>query len=193
MKKLTLIAVTLAAAVTIAFAGQENLGTFPGRIYNTATTPVNGTNEVQTLTFGAGITAGTFKLAFDGSTTATITWSATNATLLANIQAALDALSTLGTNGAVATAGTLTAGIGTVILTYSGPQVARKNVPLATVASQSMTGGTITTPLAETTPGVMADGRQLPKGSLDVALDTGILYQSTGSPPNPTWVKVSSE
>lgn len=192
MKKLTIIA-TVVTVAAVAFAGQENLGTFPGKLVNTATTPVNGTNEVQTLTIGGTPTGGTFKLTFDNSTTAAITWSATNATLLSNIQARLDALSTLGTNGAVATAGTLTAGIGTVVLTFSGSQVARKNVPVTTVANNSLTGTTPTLAVAETTPGVMADGRLEPKGRLCVALDTGILYQNTGSPPNPTWVKVSSE
>jgi hypothetical protein len=49
--------------------------------------PVNGTNEVQTLTIDAD--GGTFKLKWRDRITAAITWSATNNTLIANIQAAL--------------------------------------------------------------------------------------------------------
>jgi hypothetical protein len=49
--------------------------------------PGAGTNEVQTMTIDA--TGGTFKLAFGGFTTGDITWSATNNTLLANINNAL--------------------------------------------------------------------------------------------------------
>ena len=55
-------------------------------------------NAVQTLTFGAGITSGTFTLTVNGAVTSTITWSATVGTnstpntLLGNIQAALNGL-----------------------------------------------------------------------------------------------------
>jgi hypothetical protein len=62
------------------------------RPYVNAGAPTAGTNEVQTLTIGGTPTGGTFKLTYDGFTTTAITWSATNATLLANINAALDHL-----------------------------------------------------------------------------------------------------
>src|SRR5690242_16158060 len=90
--------------------------------------PGNGTNEVQTLTIGGTPTSGTFKLAFDGFITAAITWSSNNTTLLANIQAALDALPNLGTNGCVASAGTVSSGIGTILLTF-GQNLAKLAVP----------------------------------------------------------------
>lgn len=51
--------------------------------------PGAGTDEVQNLEIGGTPTGGTFKLAFGGFTTPAITWSATTATLLANINAAL--------------------------------------------------------------------------------------------------------
>jgi hypothetical protein len=65
--------------------------------YEVAGAPVQGTNEVQTLTIGGTPTGGTFKLAFDGHTSGPITWTDVDATLLANIQAALDAMSNVGT------------------------------------------------------------------------------------------------
>src|SRR6185436_2823579 len=114
--------------------------------------PTAGTNEVQTLTIGGTPTAGTFKLTFDGWTTAAITWSATNATLLAAINAALDALPNVGASGIVATAGTLTAGIGTILLTFSGGSLPKRAVSLMT-ATNNLTGTSPTLAIAETTPG----------------------------------------
>ena len=49
--------------------------------------PAAGTNEVQTLTIGGTPTSGDFRLGVRGYSTADIAWSATNATLLANINA----------------------------------------------------------------------------------------------------------
>jgi hypothetical protein len=96
-----------------------------GTRYN-AGAPVAGTNEVQTLTIGGTPTGGSFKLAYEGRRTASIPWNATNATLLASLQAQLDAIT--GANWIVATAGTLTAGIGTILLTFSGGDVAHRAV-----------------------------------------------------------------
>lgn len=171
----------------------EDLPSFKGGIVTTATAPANGTNCIQTLTFGATITGGTFKLTFDGKTTAAITWSSTNATLVGNIDTALEALATVGTGGTTVAAGTIVNGAGgTVTVTHTGNR-AKQVVPVITVADNSMTGAAHTLTAAITTPGVVADGRITPKGTLCIAADTGISYQNTGSPPNPTWVKVSSE
>src|SRR5205085_1343611 len=71
-----------------------------------ALTAVAGVSAVQTLTFGPAVSGGTFTLAFNGATTAPITWSSTPATLVGNIQAALDALPTIGAGN------TLVAGTG---------------------------------------------------------------------------------
>lgn len=162
-------------------------------IYKSGTTPANGTNCIQTLTFGATITGGTFKLAFDGKTTAAITWVGTNATLVANIDAALEALATIGTGGVTTTAGTIVNGAGgTVTVTHTGDR-AKQVVPAMTVADESLTGGASTLTNSITTAGVSADGRNLPKGAACVALDTGVWYANTGTPPNPTWVKISSQ
>lgn len=60
----------------------------------------SGTNAAQTITFGT-VTGGTFTLTLNGQTTAAIQWSATTATLQANILTALAALPNVGvTNGA---------------------------------------------------------------------------------------------
>ena len=160
--------------------------------YSVAGAPAQGTNEVQTLTIGGTPTGGTFKLAFDGYTTGAITWSATNATLLANIQAALDALPNVGTNGFVAAAGSLTAGIGTITLTAGG-DLANKAVPTITVANNSLTGTSPTLAVAETTPGVDATMRGAGKGALLSDTTNGILYINTGTALDPTWTKVGTQ
>jgi hypothetical protein len=183
------------ALLPLSIFGQtgERLPAFDQRTLKSGTAPVNGTNCIQTLTFGATITGGTFKLAFDGKTTAAITWSATNATLVANIDAAVEALATVGIGGVTTTAGTIVAGVnGTITVTHTGDR-SKQVVPAITIADNSMVGAAHTLTSAITTPGVEADGRISPKGTLCIAIDTGILYQNSGTPPNPVWGKVSAE
>jgi hypothetical protein len=105
------------------------------------------TNEVQTLTITGTPVGGTFRLSFKGVTTAAIASTAT----AANVQAALEALSTIGTGNVVATGGPLP---GTaVVLTFQG-QLAGSNLPLTTVNTPAFTGGTTpTATVTETTPG----------------------------------------
>lgn len=152
--------------------------------------PVGGTNEVQTLTIDA--TGGTFKLSYDGQVTAAITWSATNATLVANIDAALEALVNIGVGGVVTAVGTLTAGVGTITLTFSGGQLAHKAINTVAVNNNSLTGNA-TLSVAETTPGVDATYRDAPVGALLNDTTNAFLYQNTGTQYNPTWTKVGLE
>lgn len=151
-----------------------------------------GTNEVQTLTIGGTPTGGTFILRFESVNTGAITWSATNNTLLANIQAALDAHPSLGTNGCVASAGTVTSGIGTILLTF-GAARAKENVELMTVFKNSLTGTAPTLAIATTTPGVNASGRYAGLGDMGVD-DVGVVYVNTAtSGPVATWTVVGSQ
>src|SRR3954462_12938533 len=83
-------------------------------------------NEVQTLTITGTPTGGTFRLSFRGVTTATIAYNATAAA----VQAALEAISTVGTGNVTGTGGPLP-GTG-VVLTFVG-QLAGQNVPLLAI------------------------------------------------------------
>lgn len=152
--------------------------------YLNAGAPTAGTSEVQTLTIGGTPTGGTFRLSFEGVRTGSITWSATNATLLANMNAAMDAA--WGTASVVAAAGTLTAGIGTVTLTF-GANRALQAVPTIAVNENALTGSAPTLAVAETTPGVDATQRGAAKGALLIDTTNGTLYQQTGTPPSVTW------
>lgn len=149
--------------------------------------PVDGVSEVQTLTFGGTPTGGTFKLR-RSLITAAITWVNVNATLVANIDAALEALAAIGVGGVATAVGTMTAGIGTITLTFAagGPQV------LLAVADNSMTGTAPTLAVALTTAGVIGTGGgQAGPGTRYTDIVAGNLYLNGGSKVRPVWKLVT--
>jgi hypothetical protein len=160
-------------------------------IFASAGVPSAGTDEIQTITIGGTPTAGTFKLTFQGQQTAAITWSATNATLVANIDAALEALGNIGTAGVTTAVGTMTAGIGTITVTFNGV-VGKLAVDTMTVVS-SLTGTSPTIAVAETTPGVTATARGYPKGTIVSDTTNAKGYIMTGTPTAPTFVVLGSQ
>jgi hypothetical protein len=168
-------------------------GTGLGTPLQNAGAPSAGTDEVQTLTIGGTPTGGTFRLSFGGFTTAAITWSNVNATLVAAIDAALEALATIGTGGVTTAVGTATAGIGTFTLTFAGA-LAKRAVGAVAVADNSLTGTSPTLAVAETTPGVDATARGAPTGALLVDSTNGKLYINTSTNANaPTFVVVGTQ
>lgn len=163
----------------------------PNRLRDLGTVTA-GTDEIQRLTIGGTPTGGTFILRFEGNNTSAITWSATNATLLANIQAALDAHPSLGTNGCVAAAASLVAGIGTINLTF-GAARAKENVEAMTVFKNSLTGSSPTLAITTPTPGVNASGRYAQPKEMGVD-SAGVVYVNTAtSGPTATWTVVGSQ
>ncbi|MDT8299987.1 MAG: flagellar hook-basal body complex protein [Sedimentisphaerales bacterium] len=151
---------------TITFSGYKPDGTALGSTPTadltmpvTATTTMNdiltwlntdeGTaavDEVQTISSTA--TGGTFTLSFGGQTTGALTWDDT----AADIQTALEALSTIGAGNIVCAGGPLPAG---VTATFAGT-LAGQDAALITVDNTNMTGGTAS--VAETTPGRAVQG-----------------------------------
>lgn len=160
-----------------------------GRMQTFAGVPGAGTDEVQTLTIDA--TGGTFKLEFDGQTTAAISWSATNNTLRDNVDTALEALTNIGTGGVTTAVGTMTAGVGTLTITFAG-NLTKQAVNTITVANNSLTG-TATLSVAETTPGVDAAFRGAGKGQIVSDTTNGKLYINSGTALAPTWTVVGSQ
>lgn len=167
----------------------------PPQEFAMAGSPTAGTDEVQTITIGGTPEAGsTFKLTFDGWTTAAIAWSATNNTLRDHVDAALEALPNIGTGGVVTAVGTMTAGVGTLTVTFSGARLAKKNVSLMTGGSFKKSDGTAsdgTVAVATTTPGVDASFRDAPTGSRLTDTTNGVDYVNTGTAGAPTWTAVS--
>ena len=158
--------------------------------------PVNGVDEVQSSVISGGPpTTLTFQLAFQGSTSAAITWSNVNATLLNNINTALNAMPTVGTSGVVASAGAapaLTSGIGQVLYTFSGVNLGKKNQPLMTVVNVVQTGTATTVgAITESTAGVDATLR----GHLGPIWDTvgKKMYANHGTGLTPIWVVLGTE
>lgn len=159
---------------------------------SSAGAPTAGTDEVQTITFGGTPTGGTFKLGFRGFTTAAISWSATNATLVSNIDTALEALANVGTGNVTTAVGTAVAGIGTITATFTGT-LAKQSVSTITVVENALTGTAPTIAVAETTPGVDASGRLAAVGVRLVDTTNGKLYINTGTSSVPVWTVVGTQ
>ena len=157
----------------------------------TAGAPTAGTSEVQTITIGGTPDGGTFKLGFRGRKTAAIAWSATNNTLRDNVDAALEALDVIGSGNVTTAVGTMTAGIGTLTVTFAGT-LAKKAVPTITVEDNSLTGTSPTVAVAETTPGVDASHRGAKKGTHLTDTTNGKEYIATAENP-PTWTVVGAQ
>jgi hypothetical protein len=102
------------------------------------------TTEVQTLTEGTPMTAGTYTLTFRGFTTSALAYNAT----AAQTQTALENLASIGQGNVVVTGGPLDTAI--VTITFAG-QLAGENVPQLTSNQTSLTG---TFTHATSTPGV---------------------------------------
>lgn len=164
-----------------------------GMVVASAGTPSSGTDEIQTITFAGTISSGTFRLRFEGETTGPITWSSTNATLVGNIDTALEALTGIGSGGVTTAVGTMTSGIGTITVTFTGPNVTKRPVPTMAVADNSLVGSGASVSVAETTPGVAASFRGLGKGTIATDTTNALLYINTNTANSPTWTKVGTQ
>lgn len=146
---------------------------------DSAGVPGVGTNAVQTLTVTA--TGGTYALGFEGFWTTALAFNAVAAT----IQAALEALPSVGTGGIVVTS------TGPWTLTFSGANLARKVVPVIGTNNTLATGGTAA--IVNTTPGVEAFARGIAKGGLVRDTTNGKLYINTGTPTVPVYAVVGTQ
>lgn len=140
----------------------------PGNGYIGPYQPEDGTNEIQTATITGSPTGGTFTLSFGGQTTGALNHNATGAT----VQAALEALSTIGEDNVTVSLS------GAVYTITFRNELQGTNVAQIT-ASASLTGGS--TPgvtMATGTGGVAGatDGRQTDSNIVG-ALDTYLPWQ----------------
>lgn len=190
-------ALIAAVILSVAYIGiapdvqsQDTTGIKTMPVQSYAGIPAAGTSEVQTITIQTSTSGGTFTLTLaNGRTTAPITWSATDATLIADVDAKLEALPAIGVGGVSVSDG-LTSGIGTMAVTFTGKN-ARQDMPTLTVTNNLITGGTIPT-IAQTTPGVEGTFRNAITGQLLVDTVTPDLYINDSTTAGaPTWTKVS--
>ena len=146
-----------------------------------------GTDEVQTITVTGTPTGGTFRLSFQGFVTGEIAFDADAAA----VDAALEALPSIGTGNVTCAGGPLPGDAVTV--TFAGTLV-KKALPLLVVAHNSLTGGTTpTVTIAETTPGVDAALRGLPKGVMVMETSTGKLYVNSGTAYAPALTLIGAQ
>lgn len=175
-RSISLLAAIAFAALPLSGYAQDSTIT-TREVYAYAGAPVNGTNEVQTLTIQSSTSGGTFTLTVaSGRTTAPITWSATDATLVARVDAALEALSVIGSGGVTTAAGTLSSGIGTITITFIGKNAAQ-DFPALSVSNNLITGGAIPT-ITTSTAGVAGTFVQAKAGDLLEDITNGELYQN---------------
>jgi len=144
--------------------------------------PTNGTSEVQTVTVTGTPTGGTFKLSYRGRATTAIAYNANSAT----VQAALEALSTIG-SGNVAASGSLSSGM---TITFQGA-LEKFVAQTLILADNSLTGGTSpSVTIQETTPGISASGRGAVAGRLLIDTTNGVAYVNKGTQTAPVWTKL---
>lgn len=150
--------------------------------------PVDGTDEVQTITVSGTPTGGSFKLSFRDFETAAIAFDAA----VADVEAALEALPNIGSGGvAVTGAGALPGNAHTV--TFGG-NLGKQAQPLLVLADNSLTGGTSPdVAIAEGTAGVDATGRGAATGCKLIDTTNGVDYINTGTPQDPAWTKVGTQ
>jgi hypothetical protein len=134
----------------------------------------SATDEVQQIKFTGVPTGGTFRLEFEGQTTADITYSATPATLLANVDSALELLSNIGTGNVVTTA----PDAATVNVTFgptSGP--ADNNVRTMNFINTGLTGGTNPDGFVTTTTEGLVAGQFVHQLSGGITLPVGFTLE----------------
>lgn len=156
--------------------------------YVSAGAPVNGTDEVQTITPSAAVASGTWALKFEGFTTTSLAFNIS----AANLAIALNALPTIGAAG-VGVA--LDAGTGVYTVTFNGANLAKRAQALITVVDSALkdaANAAVTMTVAEGTPGVTATALGAAAGALLIDTTNKTLYQNTGTPAAPTWSKIAS-
>lgn len=99
-------------------------------------TGTGGTSEVQSVGLGSA-SAGTVVLTFMGQSTGALAYNAANAT----VQAALQALPSIGSGNATVSGGPWPAAI---TVTFGGALATQPNLPLITGVGTGLTGGTVT-------------------------------------------------
>jgi uncharacterized phage protein gp47/JayE len=131
---------TVIAAGTILSVDNDSGSKF---ITDNEVTLIAGTDEVQTITFSATPTSGSFKLVFGSESTNLIEWDHT----AMDVQAELNALS--GLSGVI-----VSIFGGAVVVTFSGDDGTQPQIDLTSSTNTLDAGGSVTITIDETTPGV---------------------------------------
>lgn len=139
-----------------------------------------GTDQQQTLTIDAE--GGDFTLALGEEVSDPIAWSGTNETLLGNVLAALEAL--VGEDNVEVAEGTITSGVGTLVITFVGG-LAATDVALLVADGAELTGSGAGASVAITRPSYPAG--KVSTGATFIETDSGEYHRYTGT----AWVEVT--
>lgn len=147
--------------------------------------PTDAVSEVQRLTPTGTIEGGTFTVTFDSEETDPIAWNATAAA----IEAALEALSNIGTGGVVCAGGPINSAF--VSITFAG---ALSGLPQSevTVDDALLTGTDPVITPTTTTAGVRGTYRGAQSGAIVQDTANGVLYQNSGDIYAPVWTDVGA-
>jgi len=150
--------------------------------------PAAGVDEVQGIVKNSTVTAGTFRLSFEGFVTAPISWTADTAIL----ETALNNLPSIA-NGGTGLVGVVVTGGGlpgtALVITFSGSNVAKRVLPTLVLHQNDLTGGG-TMAISKNTSGVTVFGRGLAPGSQVLNGAAGTVYANTGDAAQPIWTPV---
>ena len=153
--------------------------------------PAAGVNAVQNIEIAGTPTGGSFYLSLSGISTAAIAWSSTNATLLSNVETALEALPQI--DGVTVADVDLAAGIGNFTVTFDGAGVANKPHALLVANIDALLGTAPTVTATEDTAGAEATGQGSPVGASLIDTTNGVLYINTGTALVPVWAVVGTQ
>ncbi|PKN98000.1 MAG: hypothetical protein CVU42_13840 [Chloroflexi bacterium HGW-Chloroflexi-4] len=156
--------------------------------YVNAGVPVNGTDEVQTITPSAVPASGTFMLQFEGFKTASLAYNVSAAAM----QTALNAISSIGTGGVAVS---LDGGTGVYTITFSGSNLAKRAQSMISVVNNTVLDSgeaAVTLTVAEGTAGVSGTALGAGAGALLIDTTNKTLYQNTGTAAAPTWSLIAS-
>ncbi len=142
--------------------------------------PVNGTSEQQTVTL-ANASGGSFRLTFDGHTTAPIAYNAEASA----VQTALRALASIGSDGCTVSG---SAG-GPYTVIFAGV-LAKKNLPQLTALITELEGEGAAVTVETSVAGVDATYRGAAPGTLLYDTTNGRLYINRGTGANVDWAEI---
>ena len=149
--------------------------------------PTLGVDEAQSINVSAAPSTGTFVLVFEGFRTTPIAFNANAAA----VQAAMEALPSVGSGNIVGSGGPIGA---TLILTFvlNLGKKAITTLISEDVALNTMDNNALII-VAETVVGVDAFRRGSGKGALAIDVTNGVEYINTGTDLAPTWTVVGTQ
>ncbi len=153
-------------------------------VYQNPGAPVNGTNEVQTITPSVAPASGKFKLKYEGFETAALDFNASAAA----VQTAMNAIASIGANGV-----SVALNEGVYTITFNGVNLAKRALALISVVENTLLSAeeaAVVMTVAESVAGVTATALGALPGALLIDTTNKDLYVNKGTESAPVWTKL---